>query len=170
MQNNNQSNKLSIAEIIAKYKMENNIDSSKEQALLVAASLSEIDNLRSLLQSVVNVNYQDFYSGKTALHYAVSAASTTKTETHRGLSKLDASLACVELLLKYGAKELPDVEGKLPLDYAARSPMVFNMLRGYQRRYSGDARVRDIAGGSSDGGEVRSEAKVEGVRPRPKLG
>jgi hypothetical protein len=120
---------------------------------------------------VVNVNYQDLYSGKTALHYAVSAASATKTETHRGLSKFDASLACIELLLKYGAKELPDVEGKFPLDYAARSPMVFNMLRGYQRKYSKDAGVRDIAsGGSSDGGEVISEAKVEGVRPRPKLG
>ena len=77
----------------------------------------------------INVNQPGKLSGKTALHQAVMGVA----EKYDNYKLVNAYHCCIADLLKKGAIELKDKQGKLPRDYAATSEQASKMITSLMR-------------------------------------
>lgn len=92
-----------LKKIIKKYNLSNSSQSELEKGLRMAVIKNQIEDIYIFIKEDINIDGQDSYTKKTALHRAV----------------LNKDKGCIEILLAAGAKfDIKDALGKTVFDYA----------------------------------------------------
>ncbi len=138
-------------------KLKTNHATSVEHLLRIAARKGDVETVNLLLSNNINidVNQPGELSGKTALHQAVIGvtekfvrnnyvliigvteemirSSNEEICSYDNFRVVNEYHCCIAALLKKGAIEVKDNQGKLPIDYAATSEEASNMITSLLR-------------------------------------